>query len=132
MDLRAGRIQVLFENMPAVMTAISGGLVKAVAVGTAQPSDLLPGLPTIAASGAPGYVSSSYMGLLAPAKTPPAILDRVSAACADALHDPDLSKRMRTLGVTPTPTSPAAFEAFITQRIADVTQLAHSTGMVFN
>jgi tripartite-type tricarboxylate transporter receptor subunit TctC len=131
-DLRAGRIQVLFENMPAVMSAISGGLVKPIAVGTSQRSDLLPKLPTIAASGAPGYESSSYMGLLAPAKTPPAILKRVSNACADALNDPDLGKRLRALGVTPTPTSPDIFGTFIRQRIADMTQLVHSTGISFN
>ena len=67
-DLRAGRIQVLIENMPAVMSAISGGQVKAVAVGTPKHSDLLPQLPTIAESGAPGYNSSSYMGLLGPSQ----------------------------------------------------------------
>lgn len=131
-DLRAGRVQVLFENMPAVMASISGGLVKAVAVGTAQPSDLLPQLQTIADTGAPGYVSSSYMGLLAPAKTPPFILDRVSAACAEALHDGELSRRLRALGVTPTPTSPEAFGTFIGKRLADMTQLAQSTGLKFD
>jgi tripartite-type tricarboxylate transporter receptor subunit TctC len=131
-DLRAGRIQVLFENMPAVMSAIGSRQVKAIAVGTAQPSDLLPQLPTIAASGAPGYVSSSYMGMLAPAKTPPAILERVSAACAEALRDAQLDKRLRALGATPTPTPPAEFGAFIGQRIADVTKVAHATGMSFN
>jgi tripartite-type tricarboxylate transporter receptor subunit TctC len=131
-DLRAGRIQVLFENMPAVMSAISGGQVKAVAVGTPKRSDLLPQLPTIAESGAPGYNSSSYMGLLAPAKTPPAVLNKLSSACAEALQDADLARRLRALGVTPTPTSPAAFGAFTSQRIADVTQLAQAKGIKFN
>ena len=131
-DLRAGRVQVLFENMPAVMTAIGSGQVKPVAVGTAQRSDLLPQLPTIADTGAPGYVSSSYMGLLAPAKTPPYILERISAACAAALQDGDLSRRLRALGVTPTPTSPQTFSTFIGQRLADMTHLAQSTGLSFD
>lgn len=131
LDLRAGRIQVLFENMPAVMTAIGGGQIKAIAVGTAQRSELLPQLPTIAASGAPGYVSSSYMGLLAPAGTAPAILERLSASCADALRNPALSQRLHALGVTPTPTTPAAFTAFIAQRLADMTRLVKQTGLNF-
>ncbi|MGI4940285.1 MAG: Bug family tripartite tricarboxylate transporter substrate binding protein [Janthinobacterium lividum] len=131
-DLRAGRIQVLFENMPAVMSAIGSGLIKAIAVGTAQPSDLLPQLPTIAATGAPGYVSSSYTGILAPAKTPDAVLERVSIACAETLQDAELSKRLHALGATPTPSSPAEFGAFIAQRIADVTKVAHATGLGFN
>lgn len=131
LDLRAGRIQVLFENMPAVMTAISGGEVKAIAVGTAQRSELLPQLPTIAASGAPGYVSSSYMGLLAPARTAPAILGKLSASCADALRDPALSQRLHALGVTPAPSTPAAFTTFIGQRLADMTALVKQTGLSF-
>lgn len=131
-DLRAGRIKLLFENMPAVMATIKAGLIKPIAVGTAQRSELLPQLPTIAESGAPGYLSSSYMGLLAPAKTPAAILDRLSTACADALHDAELGKRLRTLGATPTPTSPEAFGAFVRQRLADMTRLAQSADLKFN
>ena len=131
-DLRAGRVQLLFENMPAVMTSISGGQVRALAVGTAQPFALLPDLPTLAASGAPGYVSSSYMGLLAPAGTPRSVLERVSGACRDALADPNLVRRLHALGVAPTPTAPDAFAAFISQRIADLTRLSQTTGLRFN
>ncbi len=131
LDLRAGRIQVLFENMPAVMTAISGGEVKAIAVGTTQRSELLPQLPTIAASGAPGYVSSSYMGLMAPAKTASAILNTLGTSCADALRDPALAQRLHALGVTPTPSTPAAFTTFIAQRLADMSALVKQTGLNF-
>jgi tripartite-type tricarboxylate transporter receptor subunit TctC len=131
-DLRAGRIQVLFENMPAVMSSISGAQVKAVAVGTPKRFELLPQLPTIAESGAPGYNSSSYMGLLAPAKTPPVLLNKLSAMCANALQDAELVKRLHALGVTATPTSSAEFSAFTSQRMADVTELARTRGIKFN
>jgi tripartite-type tricarboxylate transporter receptor subunit TctC len=132
LDLRAGRIQLLFENLPPVMEAISLGHVKALAVGTPQRSDLLPQLPTIAEAGVPGYVSSSYMGLLAPARTPPDIVRRLSEACAAVVGDADLAGRLRGLGATPTPTTPDAFRGFIGERIADVTKLVEATGLSFN
>ena len=132
LDLRAGRIQLLFENLPPVMEAISLGHVKALAVGTPQRSDLLPQLPTIAEAGVPGYVSSSYMGLLAPARTPPDIVRRLSEACATVVGDADLAARLRGLGATPTPTTPDAFRGFIGERIADVTKLVEATGLSFN
>jgi tripartite-type tricarboxylate transporter receptor subunit TctC len=132
LDLRAGRIQLLFENLPPVMEAISLGHVKALAVGTPQRSDLLPQLPTIAEAGVPGYVSSSYMGLLAPARTPPDIVRRLSEACAAVVGDADLAARLRGLGATPTPTTPDAFRGFIGERIADVTKLVEATGLSFN
>jgi tripartite-type tricarboxylate transporter receptor subunit TctC len=132
LDLRAGRIQLLFENLPPVMEAISLGHVKALAVGTPQRSDLLPQLPTIAEAGVPGYVSSSYMGLLAPARTPPDIVRRLSEACAAVVQDADLAARLRGLGATPTPTTPDAFRGFIGERIADVTKLVEATGLSFN
>ncbi|WP_439550838.1 Bug family tripartite tricarboxylate transporter substrate binding protein [Falsiroseomonas sp.] len=132
LDLRAGRIQLLFENLPPVMEAISLGHVKALAVGTPQRSDLLPQLPTIAEAGVPGYVSSSYMGLLAPARTPPDIVRRLSEACAAVVQDADLAARLRGLGATPTPTTPDAFRGFIGERIADVTKPVEATGLSFN
>ncbi|WP_203074020.1 Bug family tripartite tricarboxylate transporter substrate binding protein [Falsiroseomonas ponticola] len=132
LDLRAGRIQLLFENLPPVMEAIGLGHIKALAVGTPQRSDLLPQLPTIAEAGVPGYVSSSYMGLLAPARTPPEIVRRLAEACAAVVQDADLAARLRGLGATPTPTTPDAFRSFIGARIADVTKLVEATGLSFN
>lgn len=132
LDLRAGRIQLLFENLPPVMEPISLGHVKALAVGTPRRSELLPQLPTIAEAGVPGYVSSSYMGLLAPARTPPEIVQRLAEACEAVVRDTDLSSRLRGLGAAPTPTTLDAFRAFIGDRIADVTRLVQATGLSFN
>jgi tripartite-type tricarboxylate transporter receptor subunit TctC len=78
-DLIAGRIQVQFENAPAVLGHIRSGQLKAIAVGTAKPSAILPGLPTIAET-VPGYEASSWLGLIAPAATPRPIVERLNAA----------------------------------------------------
>jgi tripartite-type tricarboxylate transporter receptor subunit TctC len=132
LDLRAGRIAALFENLPPVLDLIGAGQVKAIAVGTPQRSELLPHLPTIAEAGVPGYVSTSYMGLLAPSRTPPEIVLRLSEACAAVLRDADLAGKLRGLGATPTAAGPEAFRRFIADRIADITRLVEVSGLRFN
>ena len=131
-DLRAGRVQLLFENLPPVRESIAQGQVKALAVGTPQRSDLLPQLPTMAEAGVPRYVSTSYTGLLAPARTPPEIVQKLSEACAAALRDEELAGKLRGLGATPTATTPDAFRAFVTDRLADITRLVEVSGLRFN
>jgi tripartite-type tricarboxylate transporter receptor subunit TctC len=132
LDLRAGRIELLFENLPSVMEPIGLNQVKALAVGTPLRSDLLPQLPTIAEAGVPGYVSTSYTGLLAPARIPPEIVQRISQACTAVLGETDLMGRLRALGATPTPSGPDEFRGFIGQRIAEVTRLVEVSGLRFN
>lgn len=127
-DLLAGRLQIMFENLPAVLGHIQSGEVKAIAVGTAQRSSFLPNLPTIAESGVPGYQSSSFLGLLVPANTPPQIIDRLHQAVVDALHDTDTASRLRSLGVELIGNSPQQFARYIADRIAitsKVVQQAH-------
>jgi len=127
-DLLAGRLQILFENLPAVLGHIQNGEVKAIAIGTAQRSSFLPDLPTIAEAGVPGYQSSSFLGFLAPAKTPQPIIDRLYHAIVDALHDPETATRLRALGVELIGNTPQQFAAYIAGRIAltaKVVQEAH-------
>jgi tripartite-type tricarboxylate transporter receptor subunit TctC len=132
LDLRAGRIQLLFENLPPVLDLIRAREVKAIAVGTAQRSDFLPELPTIAEAGVPGYVSTSYMGLLAPARTPGDIIEKLSAACAAVVAEPELAARLRGLGASTAAAGPEAFRLFITERIAAVQRLVEVSGLRFN
>ncbi len=128
-DLRAGRIHLLFENLPPVLDLIRSGGAKALAVGTAERSDFLPHLPTIAEAGVPGYVSSSYMGLLAPARTPPEIIWRLSEACAAALREPELAGKLRELGAAVVGTGPEAFRAFIAERTATLERLVEASDL---
>jgi tripartite-type tricarboxylate transporter receptor subunit TctC len=127
-DLLAGRLQIVFENLPAVLGHIQGGEVKAIAIGTAHRSSFLPNLPTIAEAGVPGYRSSSFLGLLAPAKTPQYIIDRLHQAVVAALHDPQTATRLRSLGLELVGNTPQQFAAYIADRIAltaKVVQAAH-------
>jgi tripartite-type tricarboxylate transporter receptor subunit TctC len=90
---------------------IKQGKIKAIAVGSTEPSPLLPGVPTIAASGLPGYESVSPQGLFAPAKTPAAIVNRLSQEVARALSAPDVRERLFSSGVQVVASTPEAFAA---------------------
>jgi tripartite-type tricarboxylate transporter receptor subunit TctC len=130
-DLRANRVQLLFENLPPVLSLIQEGQIRGIAVGTPEPSPFLPGLPTIAAT-VPGYVSTSYTGLLAPAGTPRDIVQRISAACAEALQDPEVVARLRSLGATVAVAGPDAFQTFVGERLDAMRQLVDGAGLRFS
>jgi tripartite-type tricarboxylate transporter receptor subunit TctC len=127
-DLLAGRLQVEFENAPGVLPQIHSGQLRAIAVGTAKPSTLLPGLPTIAET-VPGYESSSWFGVLVPAKTPRPIIDKLNAALNDALADPAVQKQLAGLGVERVGGTPEAFGAYLKAKIAEMKTVAKAANL---
>jgi tripartite-type tricarboxylate transporter receptor subunit TctC len=114
-----------------VLDLIGAGQVKAIAVGTTERSAFLPGLPTIAET-VPGYVATSYMGLLAPARTPSDIVVKLASACAEVLRDAEIVGKLRALGASTAANGPDAFRGFIGERIAAVMRLVEVSGLRFN
>jgi tripartite-type tricarboxylate transporter receptor subunit TctC len=127
-DLIAGRIQVQFENAPAVLGQIRNGELKAIALGTAQNSAILPGVPTIAAT-VPGYEASSWLGLLAPAATPRPIVERLNAAINKALADDAIRKRLAALGVERVGGTPEDFGAYLKAKVEETDKVAKAAGL---
>jgi tripartite-type tricarboxylate transporter receptor subunit TctC len=127
-DLIAGRIQVQFENAPAVLGQIRNGELKAIAVGTARRSDILPDLPVIAET-VPGYESSSWLGLLAPAATPRTIIDRLNAAINKGLDDATIRKRLADLGVERVGGTPEAFGIYLKAKVEETDRIAKAAGL---
>jgi tripartite-type tricarboxylate transporter receptor subunit TctC len=127
-DLIAGRLQVQFENVPAVLGQIKGGELRAIAIGTAKPSDMLPGLPTIAET-VPGYESSSWLGILAPAATPRPIIERLNAAINKGLDDPAIRQRLAALGVERVGGTPEAFGAYLKAKVEETDKVAKAAGL---
>jgi tripartite-type tricarboxylate transporter receptor subunit TctC len=127
-DLMAGRIQVQFENAPAVLGQIRNGELRAIAVGTTKPSAILPELPTIAAT-VPGYESSSWFGLLAPAATPRPVIDRLNAAINKGLDDPAIRKRLATLGVERVGGTSDAFGVYLKAKVEETDKIAKAAGL---
>jgi tripartite-type tricarboxylate transporter receptor subunit TctC len=127
-DLLAGRIQVQFENAPAVLGQIRNGELRAIAVGTAARSTILPDLPIIADT-VPGYESSSWLGILAPAATPRPIIDKLNAAINKGLDDPTIRRRLADLGVERVGGTPAAFGAYLKAKVEETDRVAKAAGL---
>jgi tripartite-type tricarboxylate transporter receptor subunit TctC len=127
-DLIAGRIQVQFENAPAVLGQIRSGELKAIAVGTAKNSAILPDLPTIAGT-VPGYESSSWLGLLAPAATPRPIVERLNAAINKGLDDEAIRKRLDALGVERVGGTAEAFGIYLRAKVEETDKVAKAAGL---
>ena len=122
-DLLAGQVTMLFDQMPAVLPQVKGGKVRALGVSSAQRSAAAPEVPSLAEAGLPGFDMTVWFGLLAPARTPPAVLQRVNAEMGKVLQDPEFRTFLAGLGVSPLGGSPEAFASFMqaeTQRWAQV------------
>lgn len=108
-DLLANQITFQFEPIATALPFVRDGKLRALAVTSLEPSPILPDVPTIAASGVPGYEAINLLGLIGPAGLPSAILDRLGNAMKAVLTDPAVVERFATLGTEARYTSPAAF-----------------------
>ena len=135
MDLIGGSMDLMFDNLPSSLPQIKAGKLKALAVTSAQRSAALPDIPTIAEAAPPGsklkdYEASSWFGLLAPAGTPPEIVNRIAQESAKALNAPALKERLLAQGAIPSGMPPAEFSAFIaaeTRKWAVVVKVSGAT-----
>ena len=111
--LLAGEVQVAFPSAGAVAPHIKSGKLKALAVTSLQPSALAPGLPTVAASGFPGYEAGSNLVMFAPGKTPSGVLRTLSREVTRGLSMPDVSQKVLAVGSEVAPSSPQEVAAFV-------------------
>ncbi|MGE5524242.1 MAG: Bug family tripartite tricarboxylate transporter substrate binding protein [Rhodospirillaceae bacterium] len=100
-DLIGGQVQTMFSPFPPALPQVRAGKLRALAVSTAQRSGLLPDLPTVAESGLPGYAAAGWFAVLAPARTPPAILNRLNTELNRALQLPDVKASLAADGAEP-------------------------------
>jgi tripartite-type tricarboxylate transporter receptor subunit TctC len=112
-DLIGGRLQIYFDNMPAVLPQVREGRVRALAIAGAQRAATLPELPTVAESGLPGFEASSWFGMAAPGTTPAPLVERITAEVQAALAEPTLRDRLAGAGAEPGNLFGADFRRFI-------------------
>ncbi len=128
MDLVAGNVDLMFDNLPSALQQIRAGRLKALAVTSAERSSAVPELPTIAeAAGLKGYEASSWFGLLAPAGTPAELVGRIQQESARALASPAVKERLLAQGAIPGGNTPAEFGALIaaeTRKWAEVVKVS--------
>ncbi|MGG5811425.1 Bug family tripartite tricarboxylate transporter substrate binding protein [Falsiroseomonas sp. CW058] len=110
-DLLAGRLDYSFATAPSVMQFVETGRLRALAVPTAQRSRLLPGVPTVAEGGVPGFDVASWYAITAPRGTPDPVVARLAEAMREALADAEVTANLNRNGLEPMATTPAQFAA---------------------
>jgi tripartite-type tricarboxylate transporter receptor subunit TctC len=112
-DLIAGRVQVMFESLNSIAPHAKAGTVKALAVGSDHRSAAFPDLPTIAEAGVPGYEAGTWTGVIAPARLPRPIVDKLNAAINQAIQSPNFKARFAQIGDEPAGGTPEDFAKVI-------------------
>src|SRR6476661_2787696 len=116
-DVMGGQIAATMDNMPAYLPQVKAGKIRALAVSPAKRSPAVPDLPTVAEAAVPGYASSAWFGLVAPAATPKPVIAKLSAETARILQVPDVKARLADLGAEPIGSTPEQFGAHIRTEI---------------
>lgn len=127
LDVLAGQVPLGLVDLPAALQQIKAGKLIAFAVTSPQRLPMLPDVPTVAEAGLPGYDSTGWFGVVAPAGTPAPVIARLNAEITAALNDEGIKASMRALGVEPAPSTVEAFDAYIkseTQKWAKVIKTA--------
>ena len=127
--LIGGQIQIIFAIYTSASPHLLSGRLKAIAVTSAEPSTLAPGVPTLAASGLPGYESIALAGLFAPAKTPAALVTLINQEAAKVLNAPKNQERLANSGVESATSTPAEFAATIKADMTKWGRLIKDSGM---
>jgi len=130
-DAMAGQVHMLFGNVLSTLTHVRAGRLRMLGVTTAKRSTVLPELPTIAESGVPGYENSTWHGWLAPAGTPPAILNRLNAELVKSTRAPDVVERLAPDGGEPVGSTAEQFARYIAADMARWSKLVKETGIRF-
>ena len=125
----SGEVPLSFGNVAASVPHVKGGRLRALGVGSLQRSAVMPGIPTVAEAGLPGYVAGAWYGLLAPAATPRAIVDRLSSELVRILKMPDVQQRLRNEAYDIIADTPDQFAAAIIAEIAKWAPIVKQAGL---
>ena len=128
-DILGGSLDGLFGDVPTILAQIRSGKIKALAATSSQRSDIFPDVPTFVEQGFAGTVADQWAGIMAPARTPPAVIAKLNAALVGVLNDPDLRARLKDAGVTPSPSSPEQFGQYLEDEIARYGKLIRENGI---
>jgi tripartite-type tricarboxylate transporter receptor subunit TctC len=127
-ELVGGQVQLVFATAASAVPQIKAGKIKGIAVTTIKRSALMPDIPTIAESGLPGFDANNWYGLLAPAKTPRAIVMRLNAEVIKVLAMPDVKNFLFNQGLDPAPGTPEQFGAYIKAEMTKWAKVVKDSG----
>jgi tripartite-type tricarboxylate transporter receptor subunit TctC len=125
----SGQVQLIFPTAGSAAPHLKSNRLRALAVASAKPTSLMPGLPTVASAGLPGYESSSIVGVFAPAKTPAAIISRLNAEIQQALNKPETKQRFFDSGVETPGGTPEQLAAAVKSEMTVLGKLIRDVGI---
>jgi tripartite-type tricarboxylate transporter receptor subunit TctC len=128
-DLLAGQVSMYFGTTPSTVPFVRSGRLRALAVTGAQRSRAAPDIPTMSEAALPGFEQSAWHGILAPAGTAPAVINKLNGDIVRLLRLPEIIERMAAQGVDTIGNSPAEFAAFIKQDVLKYEKLVKSAGI---
>jgi tripartite-type tricarboxylate transporter receptor subunit TctC len=131
-DLLTGQVQLKMDTYATANQLVADGKLRALAFAARVRSALMPDVPTVAEMGLPDYEGILWMGMVAPAGTPPPVIDKLAAAAQRAVRTPALAERLRRDGVEPVGGTPAAFAAQIAREIREWRNLAQSANITLD
>ena len=130
-DLLGGQVSLAFEQMNSSMGFIKDGRLTPLAVSSRKRSSALPNVPTLDELGLQGYEAATFVGVLAPARTPKAVIDKLNAAVRRTMESPEVLARLRDLGAEPAASSPEEFGALVRSELDKWRGLATRAGIKF-
>jgi tripartite-type tricarboxylate transporter receptor subunit TctC len=116
-DLLGGQVNIIFADVAALLPHIKSGKLKALGIGSLKRFEGLPDVPTIAESGVPGFEAGGFLGLVAPAGTPPAVINALNSAAQKSLAMPDVRERLMALASPPMGGTPDEFGQYMKREV---------------
>ncbi len=127
--LLSGDISVMFDNVPSSLPLVRDGRFRALGMSGKDRSKSAPDVPTVAQAGVPGFDVSAWYGLLAAAKTPPSVIQKLNAAIVESIKSKEVTDKLIDLGYQPVGSSPAEFAAQIKVDIEKYRKLVEAAGI---
>jgi tripartite-type tricarboxylate transporter receptor subunit TctC len=125
----AGQVEALFGSLPAVLPHAKSGRVRPIAVGTPKRSPSLPDVPTVAESGFPGFDASLWLAIMAPAGTPPAVVDRLHKEIVAVIGSPDAADALGKAGAEPRTSTPAELAGMVKDGVGKYAKIVKQAGI---
>jgi tripartite-type tricarboxylate transporter receptor subunit TctC len=128
-ETMTGRVTYFFSPISAALAHIREGKLVALGVSSSKRSSSLPNVPTIAESGLQGFEYNLWVGMFAPAGTPPDVVDKINRDVNRVLSEPDVRERLMSLGAEAMPMTPAEFDKFMRQEMEDSAKVVKAAGI---
>jgi tripartite-type tricarboxylate transporter receptor subunit TctC len=116
-DLLAQQVQMVFLDLPILLPQVQAGKVKPIVLGAKERVASLKDVPTTAEAGFPEILAENWYGMVAPAKTPPAVIARLNRIAVEAMRSPDVKEKLLSQGATLIGNSPEEFAAYLKSEI---------------